>query len=199
MDTASSSDGASTITGWNLRSRALSDSMYLRYSSRVVAPTQWSSPRARRGFSMLPASEDPSVFPAPTIVWISSMKSMILPSDSLIFFRTAFRRSSNCPRYIAPAISAVMSSENTVRSLSPSGTSPLLIRWASPSTIAVLPTPGSPMRTGLFFVLRERMRITSRISVSRPITGSSLPDLASAVRSVPYFSRHFSPSSSGGV
>ena len=171
--------------------------MYFLYSSSVVAPTQCSSPRASIGFSMLPASEEPSVFPAPTIVWISSMKSMIFPSDSLIFLRTALSLSSNCPRYMAPAISAVMSREKTVRSFSPSGTSPLFIRCARPSTIAVLPTPGSPMRTGLFFVFRDSMRMTSRISVSRPITGTSFPALAIAVRYVPYFSRHFSLSSGG--
>jgi hypothetical protein len=33
-----------------------------------------------------------------------------------------------------------------------SGTSPLEIRCASPSAIAVFPTPGSPIRQGLFFV-----------------------------------------------
>src|SRR5262245_64013868 len=38
-----------------------------------------------------------------------------------------------------------------------SGTSPATIRWARPSTIAVLPTPGSPMRTGLFFVRRAKI------------------------------------------
>ena len=38
-----------------------------------------------------------------------------------------------------------------------------------PSTIAVLPTPGSPIRTGLFFVRRESTWITRRISSSRPI------------------------------
>ena len=38
--------------------------------------------------------------------------------------------------------------------LIPSGTSPFTIRNASPSTIAVLPTPGSPISTGLFFVRR---------------------------------------------
>ena len=41
-------------------------------------------------------------------------------------------------------------------SLSPSGTSPRTIRWARPSAMAVLPTPGSPMRTGLFLVRRDR-------------------------------------------
>ncbi len=49
-----------------------------------------------------------------------------------------------------------MSSAMTRRSRSDSGTSPSTIRWASPSAMAVLPTPGSPMSTGLFFVRRLR-------------------------------------------
>ena len=49
-----------------------------------------------------------------------------------------------------------MSSEKIVLSRRPSGTSPRTIRWARPSTIAVLPTPGSPISTGLFFVLRRQ-------------------------------------------
>ena len=48
-----------------------------------------------------------------------------------------------------------MSSAHTRLPFSPSGTSPATIRCASPSTIAVLPTPGSPISTGLFFVRRE--------------------------------------------
>ena len=59
------------------------------------------------------------------------------------------------------------------------------MRWASPSTIAVLPTPGSPISTGLFLVRRDSTWITRRISSSRPITGSSLPCSASSVRSRP--------------
>ena len=62
------------------------------------------------------------------------------------------------------------------------------MRWARPSTIAVLPTPGSPMRTGLFLVRRLRTWMTRRISSSRPMTGSSLPCSASSVRSRPNFS-----------
>jgi hypothetical protein len=54
-----STDGSSTSTFWNRRSSAASFSTYLRYSSSVVAPTQWSSPRASAGFSMLPASMAP--------------------------------------------------------------------------------------------------------------------------------------------
>ena len=41
--------------------------------------------------------------------------------------------------------------------------------------MAVLPTPGSPISTGLFLVRRLSTCITRRISSSRPITGSSLP------------------------
>ncbi len=41
--------------------------------------------------------------------------------------------------------------------------------------MAVLPTPGSPMRTGLFLVRRDSTWMTRRISSSRPMTGSILP------------------------
>ena len=44
--------------------------------------------------------------------------------------------------------------------------------------MAVLPTPGSPMSTGLFLVRRARIWMTRWISFSRPITGSSLPSRA---------------------
>ena len=67
-----------------------------------------------------------------------------------------------------------------------SGTSPETIRWARPSTIAVLPTPGSPIRTGLFLVRRQSTWTTRRISESRPMTGSILPLRASSTRSRPY-------------
>ena len=114
------------------------------------------------------------------------MNRMILPSASVTSFSTAFSRSSNSPRYFAPATSAPMSRATILLSFSPSGTSPRTMRPASPSTIAVLPTPGSPMSTGLFLVRRDSTWITRRISSSRPMTGSSLPRWASAVRSRPY-------------
>ena len=186
MEIVSSTLGSSTITGWNLRSSAASFSMYWRYSSSVVAPMQCSSPRASIGFNILPASIAPSVFPAPTIRCSSSIKRMIWPSLFLTSSRTAFSRSSNSPRYLAPATSAPISSEKIFLSFSPSGTSPRTIRCASPSTAAVLPTPGSPISTGLFFVFLERIRITLRISASRPITGSSFWFLAFSTRSWPY-------------
>ena len=72
----SSTDGSPTNTCWKRRSRAASFSMYLRYSSRVVAPISRSSPRASMGLIMLPASMAPSAAPAPTMVCSSSMKVM---------------------------------------------------------------------------------------------------------------------------
>ena len=138
----SSTVGWSTMTGWKRRSRAASFSMCLRYSSSVVAPMQCSSPRASIGLSRLLASMAPSAAPAPTTVCSSSMKRMISPCDSCTSLSTALSRSSNSPRYLAPATSAPMSSVTMRLPLRPSGTSPRTMRWARPSTIAVLPTPG---------------------------------------------------------
>ncbi|GIU92101.1 MAG: hypothetical protein KatS3mg011_1007 [Acidimicrobiia bacterium] len=93
----SATDGSSTWTGWNRRSSAESFSRYLRYSSKVVAPMVCSSPRASIGLRMEAASMAPSAAPAPTRVWISSMKMMMSPRV-LISFRTFLRRSSKSPR-----------------------------------------------------------------------------------------------------
>ena len=179
----SSTDGSLTKMGWNRRSSAASFSTCFRYSSSVVAPMQRSSPRARAGFSMFEASIAPSAPPAPTSVWSSSMKQMTSPPASVISRSTAFSRSSNSPRYFVPAMRAPRSSATRRLPFRPSGTSPATIRWARPSTMAVLPTPGSPMSTGLFFVRRESTWTTRRTSSSRPMTGSSLPLRASSVRS----------------
>ena len=146
---------------------------------------QWSSPRASMGFKRFPASIAPSTLPAPTTVCSSSINRMMSPSEVCTSLSTAFNRSSNSPRYLAPAIKAPMSSATTRLFFRPSGTSPRTIRCASPSTMAVLPTPGSPMSTGLFLVRRESTWITRRISSSRPMTGSSLPWAANFVRSRP--------------
>ncbi len=179
--------GSSTSTFWKRRSRAASFSTYLRYSFNVVAPMQCNSPRASAGFSMLPASMEPSDLPAPTIVWISSMKRMVCPSSWATSFKTPFRRSSKSPRYLAPASNRAMSSTSTRLLRRLSGTSPLMMRWARPSTMAVLPTPGSPISTGLFLLRRCNTWMVRRISSSRPMTGSSLPWRARSVRSSVYF------------
>ena len=129
--------------------------MCFLYSSNVVAPIQRSSPRARAGFRRLDASTAPSAAPAPTTICNSSIKIIVCPSDASISFNTAFNRSSNSPLYFAPAINAPISKDLNLLFFNPSGTSPLTILNANPSAIAVFPTPGSPISTGLFFVLRD--------------------------------------------
>ena len=104
---------------------------------------------------------------------------------------TAFMRSSNSPRNLEPATIAPISRERTDLPLKISGTSLFAIRWANPSTIAVFPTPASPIRTGLFFVLRQSTCIIRVISLSRPITGSNFPSRAIWVRSREYLSKAF--------
>ncbi len=135
----SSTVGSSTMMGWKRRSSAASFSTCLRYSSRVVAPIAWSSPRASAGLRMLEASMAPSAAPAPMIVCISSIKRMTSP-EVRISSITFFKRSSNSPRNLEPATKAPRSRLTTRFSRSVSGTSPSTIFCASPSAMAVLPT-----------------------------------------------------------
>ena len=161
----------------------------MRYSLRVVAPTSWSSPRERAGFRILPASILPSpAEPAPTISWISSIKRMT-SLRSRISSMSFCMRSSNCPRIPVPWTRLTTSKRMTSFPWSLWGTSPSTIFWARPSTTAVLPTPGSPIRTGLFLVLRLRISMTRMISSSRPITGSTFPRRAISVMLIPYSSK----------
>ena len=183
-----SRSGSSTVTGWNLRSRAASFSMYFRYSTMVVAPISCSSPRAREGFRILEASMAPSAPPAPMMVWTSSRKRITFPAAFTSWIRR-FIRSSNSPRYLEPATIPARSMVRIRLFFMLSGTAPEAICWASPSITAVFPTPGSPTRQGLFFVLLLKICIRRPISSFRPITGSSFPSSACQVRSVPYCSR----------
>ena len=64
-----------------------------------------------------------------------------------------------------------------------------MILNAKPSAIAVLPTPGSPIKMGLFFLRRDKIWATRSISFSRPTIGSSLPFSAILVRSRPKLSK----------
>ena len=177
--------GSLTSTGWKRRSSAASFSTCFWYSLSVVAPMRCSSPRASIGLNALAMSRPPSppVAPAPTMVCSSSMKRIRLSCWAEISSRSCFTRSSNWPRYWVPATSEVTISSTTRLPRNGSGTSPASMRWARPSTMAVFPTPGSPINTGLFFLRRERISMTVSISCARPITGSSLPCLASALRS----------------
>ena len=96
---------------------------------------------------------------------------------------------SRAKKVLELAMTAAISSDSTRLSRRESGQSPLAMSCASPSTMAVLPTPGSPISTGLFFFRRVSTSITRSISFARPIVGSSWPSAASCVRSRQKWSR----------
>ena len=186
MVIASSMDGSSTCTGVNRRSNAPSFSIYFLYSSIVVAPITCKSPRASKGFKIFAASIELSAdAPAPTMVWISSINKSTSPSFNTASTKS-FNLSSKSPRYLAPAIIPGISTENNRLLRSCSGTLPSTIKFASPSTIALLPTPGSPIKTGLFFERRDSTCVTFSTSFFLPTTGSILPCRARSVKSIPY-------------
>ncbi len=106
------------------------------------------------------------------------MNSRIGVGDCWTASITFFRRCSNSPFTPAPACSRPRSSVRTLTSRMTAGTSPSAIFSARPSTSAVLPTPGSPTRIGLFLRRRARISTICRISTSRPNTGSILPSRA---------------------
>ena len=78
-----------------------------------------------------------------------------------------------------------MSKETILLFFKISGTSFTAIFCASPSIIAVFPTPGSPTKHGLFFALLDNICNTLSISEFLPITGSSFPSNAFIVKSSP--------------
>ena len=91
----SGTEGSTTSIFWKRRASARSRSNAPLYSSKVVDPMQRSLPLASAGLRMFDASiELPVVAPAPTMVWISSMKRTA-PSISCRRLITPLRRSSN--------------------------------------------------------------------------------------------------------
>ena len=84
-----------------------------------------SFPDAMAGLRMFDASiVPPLTAPAPTMVWISSMKR-IASLRSMSAVMSAFNRCSNSPRYFVPASSAPMSSDQTSADFSTDGISSL--------------------------------------------------------------------------
>ena len=158
------------------------------YSLSVVAPIHWISPLASAGLNIFDASRLPVAPPAPTIVWISSINKIIFLFFSSSFI-TAFILSSNWPLYFVPATRLARSSVITLFPYKILETFFSIILKARPSAIADFPTPGSPIKRGLFFFLLLNIWDTLCISFSLPITGSSLFDSAKAVISLPKLSR----------
>ena len=113
---------------------------------------------------------------------------MTCPSLCLISSSTALSRSSNWPRYCAPA--TMRGEVERDDALAAQRLGDVALDDAARETLddGGLPDTGSPIRTGLFFVRRLSTWMTRRISLSRPMTGSSSPRRARSVRSTPYFS-----------
>ncbi len=199
MATAIGSGGSSTFTTWNLRVSAASFSKYFLYSAHVVAAMVRSSPRASAGFSRFAASPCPAEPPAPISWCASSMNMMMGFGDAFTSSITPRSRFSNSPFTPAPACSSPRSSVRSVTPCSAGGTSPEASRTAKPSTTAVLPTPASPVRMGLFCRRRVRISTIWRISLSRPRIGSIFPARACAVRSVVNWSSAAVPRGTDGV
>ena len=186
----SSTDGSPTSTGWNRRSSAGSFSTCSRNSSSVVAPTIRSSPRASIGLSMLHGVHRALAGRAGAddrVHLVDERDDLPVAALDLVEHGLAAAPRTRRGTSRRPPSRRGRARSASCRAASP-GTSPATMRWARPSTTAVLPTPGSPMSTGLFLVRRDSTCTTRRISASRPITGSSLPSRARAVRSTPYFS-----------
>ena len=175
--------GGSTVIDWKRRSSAASFSMYLRYSSKVVAPMHWISPRARAGLRTLEASMAPSAPPAPTSVWSSSMKRMTFLARRTSFI-TALMRSSNWPRYLVPATIIARSSTT---SACPQELGDVLVD----DPLGEAFDDGGLAHAG--FAEEHRVVLGAAAEdlddaldlLRRPITGSSSPCLASSVRSRP--------------
>ncbi len=163
--------------------------MKRRYSSRVVAPMQRRSPRARAGFRRFAASSPACpARPAPTSVCSSSTNTITSgwSRASAITLRT---RSSKAPRCSVPPSRAPTLSSTIRLPARTAGSLPSAARMAIASTTAVLPTPASPTSTGLFLLLRASAWSTARISRRRPMIGPISPLRARAVRSRPKRSR----------
>ena len=137
---------------------------------------------------MFDASSVPSAPPAPIIVWSSSIKRSTFPLF-ITSSKVLLILSSNSPLYFVPATMADKSIVTTLFPLIVSGTLPSTILSAIASTMAVFPTPGSPIIQGLFLVRLLSICMTLCTSTSLPMTGSSFPLLAYSVRSFEYWSR----------
>src|SRR5215203_1040585 len=183
ISSVSAGESSRTAIFWKRRSSAGSPRIQRSYSSSVVAPSMRNSPRASAGLSMLAASiAEPLALPCPIRLCISSTNSSTSPA-ALVSATRARRRSSYWPRYVVPARSATESSDSRRKSRMATGTVPAAMRCASPSAMAVLPTPAAPTSAGLFFPCRRRMSIVRAISSSRQRTVSRRPARASVVRS----------------
>jgi hypothetical protein len=115
----------------------------------------------------------------------------MLPFDFSTSFITAFNLSSNSHLYFAQAKREPISRDIILLCNRLSGTSFSTIFLAIHSIIAVFQTPGSQIKTGLFFVLLDNICRVLLISSSLHITGSIFHLRAKSTKSIQYFFKAF--------
>ena len=177
--------GSSICTGWKRRVSAGSFSMCWRYSAQVVAAmVRRVAARQRR------LQQVGGVARAGLAAGADQRMRLVDEQDDRRAARPGLRRSPNAgaartrPSSPAPACIRPMSSAHRRTPRSAGGhVARGEALGASPSTTAVLPTPASPVRIGLFCRRRIRTSMIWRISSSRPTIGSIVPVEAFAVRS----------------
>jgi len=101
----------------------------------------------------------------------------------------AFIRSSNCPRYLVPATMDARSRLITRLSNSTLETFRCEIRNASPSTIADLPTPGSPIKNRIILFSPAQYLSNTLNFLFSSNNGIRLPSIAALVISIPKLSK----------
>ena len=171
----SSTDGSPTKTGWKRRSSAASFSMCLRYSSSVVAPTAAQLAAREHRLEQVggvhralgrAGADDRVQLVDEQDDRARGLGDLLEHGLEPVLELAAVLRAGDQRAHVERDDALVLQRLGHVARDDALG---------EPSTIAVLPTPGSPISTGLFLVRRERTWITRRISSSRPMTGSSLP------------------------
>jgi len=114
------------------------------------------SPRASAGFRRLDASIATVGLAGAIKVCISSMNRMMLPSGRGDLLQHGFQPFLELAAVFRTRNQRTQIERQQFLSLRLSGTSPLTMRTPDLRRSRSLPTPGSPIRTGLFLVRRER-------------------------------------------
>jgi hypothetical protein len=149
-------------------------------------PGRWSTrcsaacPEASAGLSRFDASiEPPMVAPAPTMVWISSMKR--IASGLLQRLEHRLQALFELPAKLGAREQRAHVEGVHLGPSSTAGTVASKMAFARPSAMAVLPTPGVAHVEGLFFRRRHSTWMVRSSSGARPMSGSMWPSAACGV------------------
>ena len=184
MRTVSATDGSVTSTRWKRRASARSRSKW-RYSRYVVEPMQRSLARLQQRLQQVrrvhrPARGRPGAEDGVDLV---DEEDRVGPLRDGVHQRLEARLEVAAIARAGEQRADVEREDLRVAQLV-GRRPPSTMRCASPSAIAVFPTPVSPTKIGLFLRRRARIGTARSSSASRPISGSRRPARARSVRSV---------------